>query len=189
MTLATILLIALALAVDAFAVAVAAGVSLCTVGARQTFRLSWHFGIFQAGMTILGWAAGLTVRAFIETVAPWIAFGLLATIGGRMVIEALRTTAEDKTASDPTSGRTLIFLSVATSIDALAVGISFALLGTPVWLPALLIGIVASVLTVAGLYLGCFAGSASRLGAKAEIAGGLVLIGIGVNILHQHGIF
>ncbi|MDH5298904.1 MAG: manganese efflux pump MntP family protein, partial [Desulfobulbaceae bacterium] len=90
---------------------------------------------------------------------------------------------------DPTRGRTLILLSVATSIDALAVGISFALLGISVWLPALIIGIVASMLTVAGLYLGCFAGSASRLGVKAEIAGGLVLIGIGINILHEHGIF
>ena len=189
MDILTILLIALALAVDAFAVAVATGVSLCTVGCRQTFRLSWHFGIFQAGMTILGWVAGLTVRSFIQTVAPWIAFALLAFVGGRMIVEAVRESTDEQTPSDPTRGRTLILLSVATSIDALAVGVSFALLGTPVWLPALIIGIVASVLTVAGLYLGCFAGSASRLGSRAEVLGGVVLIGIGINILRQHGIF
>ena len=189
MDILTILLIALALAVDAFAVAVAAGVSLCTVGPRQTFRLSWHFGLFQAGMTVLGWAAGLTVRAFTQTVAPWIAFGLLAVVGGRMIVEALGGDQEEKVVKDPTRGRTLVILSVATSIDALAVGVSFAILGSPVWLAALVIGIVASALTVAGLYLGCFAGSASRLGSRAEVLGGVVLIGIGINILRQHGIF
>ena len=185
----TIILIALALAVDAFAVAVAAGVSLCAVSIRQVFRLSWHFGLFQAGMTLLGWAAGLTVRAFTETVAPWLAFGLLIFVGGRMILEALRDQDEEKSTSDPTQGKTLLILSVATSIDALAVGISFAILNTPVWLPALIIGIVASLLTVIGLRLGCLVGASSNLGSRAEIAGGIVLIGIGLNILHQHAVF
>lgn len=189
MDIFTILLIAIALAVDAFAVAVAAGVSLCAVNLRQVFRLSWHFGLFQAGMTLLGWAAGLTVRAFTETVAPWLAFGLLLFVGGRMIIEALRDQDEEKSTPDPTQGKTLIILSVATSIDALAVGISFAILNTPVWLPALIIGIVASLLTVIGLRLGCLVGATSRLGSRAEIAGGIVLIGIGINILHQHSVF
>ena len=189
MDLLTILLIALALAVDAFAVAVAAGVSLCAVSLRQLFRLSWHFGIFQAGMTLLGWTAGLTVRHFTETVAPWLAFGLLGFVGGRMIIEALRPHDEEKSVADPTRGKTLLVLSVATSIDALAVGISFAILKTKVWLPALIIGVVASLLTVIGLRLGCLVGSASRLGNRAEICGGMVLIGIGLNILHQHGVF
>ncbi|MDH3393841.1 MAG: manganese efflux pump MntP family protein [Desulfobulbaceae bacterium] len=185
----TILLIALALAVDAFAVAVAAGVSLCAVSFRQLFRLSWHFGLFQAGMTLLGWGAGLTVRHFTETVAPWLAFVLLGFVGGRMIVEALREGDEEKTVEDPTRGKTLILLSVATSIDALAVGISFAILNAPVWFPALVIGIVASLLTIVGLRLGCLVGAASRLGARAEILGGIVLIGIGCNILHQHGVF
>ena len=189
MDILTILLIALALAVDAFAVAVAAGVSLCAVSFRQLFRLSWHFGIFQAGMTLLGWAAGLTVRNFTETVAPWLAFALLGFVGGRMIIEALHPPDQDKPVADPTTGKTLIILSLATSIDALAVGISFALLKAPVWFPALIIGVVASLLTISGLRLGCLVGAASRLGARAEIIGGLVLIGIGLNILHQHGIF
>lgn len=189
MDILTILLIALALAVDAFAVSVAAGVSLCAVSFRQIFRLSWHFGIFQAGMTLLGCAAGLTVRNFTETMAPWLAFALLGFVGGRMIIEALRSQGEEKSADDPTRGKTLILLSVATSIDALAVGISFALLKAPVWFPALVIGVVASLLTVAGLRLGCLVGATSRLGARAEILGGLVLIGIGLNILRQHAVF
>ncbi len=189
MDLLTIFLIALALAVDAFAVAVAAGVSLCAVSLRQIFRLSWHFGIFQAGMTLLGWAAGLTVRNFTATVAPWLAFALLGFVGGRMIIEALRPTDEEKSSADPTRGKTLLILSLATSIDALAVGISFAILKAPVWLPALIIGVVASALTIIGLRLGCLVGAASRLGARAEVFGGLVLIGIGLNILREHGIF
>lgn len=185
----TILLIAIALAVDAFAVAVAAGVSLCAVNFRQIFRLSWHFGLFQGGMTILGWVAGLSVRAFTQTVAPWLAFALLGFVGGRMVIEALRHNDEEKPTADPTTGKTLIILSVATSIDALAVGISFAILNTPVWFPAIIIGVVASLLTIIGLRLGCLVGASSRLGSRAEIFGGLVLIGIGLNILHQHSVF
>lgn len=140
-------------------------------------------------MTLLGWAAGLTVRHFTETVAPWLAFTLLAFVGGRMIIEALHPENEDKSLADPTKGKTLIILSLATSIDALAVGISFALLKTTVWLPALLIGVVASLLTIVGLRLGCMVGAASKLGSRAEILGGLVLIGIGGNILHQHGVF
>ena len=189
MDILTTLLIALALAVDAFAVAVAAGVSLCAVSFRQIFRLSWHFGIFQAGMTILGWMAGLAVRTFTEEVAPWLAFALLGFVGGRMIIEALRPAGEDSTASDPTQGKTLIILSVATSIDALAVGTSFAILKTPVWFPAFIIGIVAAILTIIGLRLGCLAGASSRLGSRAVILGGLVLIGIGLKILHEHAVF
>jgi len=189
MDIFTIFLIALALAVDAFAVAVAAGVSLCAVNFRQIFRLSWHFGFFQAGMTILGWVAGLTVRTFTETVAPWLAFILLGFVGGRMIIEALSDADPDNKSADPTQGKTLIVLSIATSIDALAVGISFAILNTPVWFAALIIGIVASILTIIGLKLGCLVGATSRLGSRAEIIGGLVLIGIGLNILHQHSIF
>ena len=189
MDILTILLIAIALAVDAFAVAVATGVSLCAVSFRQIFRLSWHFGIFQAGMTVLGWAAGLSVRNFTETVAPWLAFGLLGFVGGRMILEALREPDTTKSPADPTQGKTLVILSVATSIDALAVGISFALLNTPVWIPALVIGVVASLLTIAGLRLGCLVGANSRLGSRAEILGGLVLIGIGLNILHQLAVF
>jgi putative Mn2+ efflux pump MntP len=189
MGLAAIFAIAVALAVDAFAVALAAGVSLCQVSRRQLFRLSWHFGIFQAGMNILGWVGGLTVRASIEALDHWVAFCLLAFVGGKMIVEAVREEHEAGEATDPTRGRMLVTLSVATSIDSLAVGLSFAVLGISVWLPAAIIGIVAAVLTAVGLRLGCILGAASRLGARAEIAGGLVLLAIGVKILAEHGVF
>jgi len=189
MTLSTILLIALALAVDAFAVALAAGITLPWVGKRHTFRLAWHFGLFQAGMNILGWGAGLTVRSYIERFDHWLAFALLAIVGGRMIVEAVGLKEEGRAEKDPTRGRTLVLLSVATSIDSLAVGLSFAVLKISVWFPALVIGVVASVLTGIGLHLGRIVGSASRLGAKVEVAGGLVLIGIGLRLLHEHGVF
>lgn len=189
MSLTAILLIALALAVDAFAVALAAGVSLCNVSLRQTFRLAWHFGFFQAGMNILGWAGGFSVRTFIEQFDHWVAFGLLALVGGHMIYEALFDHGEEKNERDPTRGRRLILLSVATSIDSLAVGLSFAILNVSVWLPALIIGIVATVLTAMGLHLGCFVGAASKLGQRAEVAGGLVLIAIGAKILAEHNVF
>ncbi len=189
MDLLAILAIALALAVDAFAVAIAAGVSLCNVSFRQTFRLAWHFGFFQAGMNILGWAGGLTVRPLIERFDHWVAFGLLALVGGHMIYEALFDHDEERSERDPTRGRRLIILSVATSIDSLAVGLSFAVLRIPVWLPAFIIGIVAALLTAVGLRLGCFVGAASKLGQRAEVAGGLVLIAIGTKILLDHGVF
>lgn len=188
MKFVTILLIAAALAVDAFAVALAAGVTLCNVNSRQTFRLAWHFGFFQCGMNIIGWAAGLTVRSLIENIDHWIAFGLLAFVGIRMIVEAARG-GDEQRKNDPTRGKTLVLLSVATSIDALAVGLSFAVLNISIWFPALVIGVVATALTAFGLHLGCLVGSTSGLGARAEIAGGLVLVAIGVKILHEHSVF
>jgi putative Mn2+ efflux pump MntP len=189
MDLLTILLIALALAVDAFAVALASGVSLCQVSKRQTFRLSFHFGFFQAMMNIIGWGAGLTVRSLLESFAHWLAFALLALVAVKMIRDAIAGREEEAQKADPTRGYTLVMLSVATSIDSLAVGLSFSVLNVSIWLPAATIGIVATVLTIVGLRLGCLLGAASRIGARAEVAGGLILLGIGINILHQHGVF
>jgi putative Mn2+ efflux pump MntP len=190
MEFSTIFLIAVALAVDAFAVAIATGVCLPKVSFRHMFRLAWHFGLFQAGMNIIGWAAGLSVRAYIDRLDHWLAFGLLTFVGGRMIIEALETLDDkERCEKDPTRGRNLIMLSVATSIDALAVGLSFAMLKTAIWFPALIIGVVATAGTAIGIHLGHAVGSATRLGRRVEIAGGLVLIGIGLRILHEHGVF
>ena len=185
----TIILIALALAVDAFAVALASGVSLCQVSGRQTFRLAFHFGLFQAMMNIVGWAAGLTVRTLLESLDHWLAFGLLALVAAKMIKDAVAGREEEAEKIDPTKGYTLVVLSIATSIDSLAVGLSFSVLNVSIWLPAVIIGVVATLMTVMGLKLGCLLGSASRIGSRAEIAGGLVLLGIGFNILHQHGVF
>ena len=189
MDLLTIILIALALAVDAFAVAIAAGVSLCQVNSRQIFRLAFHFGLFQAMMNIIGWGAGLTVRTLLANIDHWLAFGLLALVAAKMIKDSLEGREEEAQKVDPTKGYTLIMLSVATSIDSLAVGLSFSVLNVSIWLPAIIIGLVATLLTVIGLKLGCLLGSASRIGSRAEIIGGLVLLGIGFNILHQHGVF
>ena len=189
MSLIEIIAVAVALAMDAFAVSVAAGVSLRRVSARQTFRLSWHFGLFQALMPIVGWAAGMTVQQYIEAVDHWIAFGLLLIIGGRMVIAGIRDEDEKLGDGEPTKGWTMVMLSVATSIDALAVGLSLAMLQVSVWIPALVIGLVAGAFTAGGIHLGGFVGRRLKLSRYAALAGGIVLLGIGANILREHGVF
>jgi manganese efflux pump family protein len=181
--------IAVALAMDAFAVAVAAGVTLRSVSFRQYFRLGWHFGLFQALMPIIGWAAGLTVRQAIEAYAHWIAVALLLFVAGGMLREAFRGGDPDCTFKDPTRGLTMVMLSVATSIDALAVGLSLSMIQVTIWTPALIIGLVAGLFTLAGMYLGKTIGCVPRLRRYAEILGALVLVAIGVNILFQHGVF
>ncbi len=180
-----LIIIALALAMDAFAVAVATGVSLKTVSPRQFFRLSWHFGLFQALMPIIGWTLGLTVRDYIERYDHWIAFVLLGYIGVNMIRESFSDAEENH--GDPTKGLTLVMLSVATSIDALAVGLSLSMLGISVWWPACVIGVVALVLTVAGLFFGKTVARARRISKYAEMIGGMVLISIGLRILWEHG--
>jgi putative Mn2+ efflux pump MntP len=189
MNTTSIFIIALALAVDAFAVALATGVTLPQVSRRHIFRLAWHFGLFQGGMSVIGWAGGITFRSLIESFDHWLAFILLFLVGARMIHEALGIAEAEKGPVDPTRGLSLVVLSIATSIDALAVGLSFAFLQTDILLPSLIIGVVASLLTALGLYLGKMVRHASRLGTAAEIGGGLVLIGIGIKILFDHGVF
>ena len=186
MSLMHIVAIAVALAMDAFAVAIATGVRLKRVSLRQFFRLAWHFGLFQAMMPVMGWAAGLTVRESIARYDHWIAFGLLAFVGINMIREAFRLEEDAREKRDPTRGLTLVMLSVATSIDALAVGLTLSMLQVAIWLPALVIGIVAGAFTVVGLHLGKAVGSAERLSPAAEVIGGAVLIGIGIHILYEH---
>jgi putative Mn2+ efflux pump MntP len=179
--------IAVALAMDAFAVSIAAGVTLKNVSFRQTFRLSWHFGLFQALMPIIGWSAGSTVRVYIEAYDHWIAFGLLSIIGLKMIREAFKADDTQKK-KDPTKGMMLVILSLATSIDALAVGLSLSMLNVGIWLPACIIGIVAGSFTIVGIQFGRRIGSAIKLGLYAEVFGGVVLIIIGFNILREHGV-
>jgi putative Mn2+ efflux pump MntP len=186
MDLLNIIALAIALAMDAFAVAIATGVRLKRVSLRQFFRLAWHFGLFQAMMPVMGWAAGLTVRARIERYDHWIAFGLLAFVGINMIREAFKMEEDARQKHDPTRGLTLVMLSVATSIDALAVGLTISMLKVSIWFPALVIGLVAGFFTVVGLQLGKSVGSAERLSPVAEVLGGVVLLGIGVKILIEH---
>ena len=184
MSFLELMAVAVALAMDAFAVAIAAGVALKVVTRRQTLRLAWHFGLFQAAMPVIGWFGGLLVRDYFLRFGHWIAFALLLYIGGHMLWEGLHHD-EDDVCQDPTVGSRLIMLSVATSIDALAVGFSLAMLGTSIWYPAGVIGVVALVFTAAGLHLGKLLGCQTHLGQYAEVLGGGVLMGIGGKILWQ----
>ncbi|HIP38536.1 MAG TPA: manganese efflux pump [Desulfocapsa sulfexigens] len=178
-----LLFIALALAMDAFAVALAAGAILHPVSKRQFFRLGFHFGLFQGFMPVLGWLAGRSIQSIISAYDHWIAFGLLAYVGGKMIHEAFAD-EEDTQKTDPTRGMTMVMLSIATSIDALAVGLSLAVVGITIWTPAVVIGITASILTVTGMVLG---GKVGQIwGKRVEIIGGMVLIGIGIKILVEH---
>ncbi|MGE4580099.1 MAG: manganese efflux pump MntP family protein [Desulfuromonadales bacterium] len=179
----TLIGIALALAMDAFAVALGAGLTLERLTGRHLFRLGFHFGLFQALMPILGWLAGLTVQQWITAYDHWLAFALLAFVGGKMIREAFHA-EEERDNRDPTRGMTLVMLSLATSIDALAVGLTLAMIGVSIWIPAAVIGIVAGALTVAGMFLGRRIGT--LWGPRVEILGGLILIGIGARILLEH---
>ncbi len=186
----TLLGIALALAVDAFAVAIAVGIDLKRVDFRQTFRLSWHFGLFQSLMPVIGWLLGHTVHSYIEAFDHGIAFGLLAYIGLNMIREALATEKGDGfKKADPTKGFSMVILSVATSIDAFAVGISLSMLNVSVVFPAVIIGIVALLLTMTGLHLGSRVASLSRISTLAEVIGGCVLWIIGLKILYEKDVF
>ncbi|MFQ5811164.1 MAG: manganese efflux pump MntP family protein, partial [Armatimonadota bacterium] len=175
--------IAIGLAMDAAAVSIAAGLTIRRLTGRHVFRLAWHFGLFQFMMPILGWLAGTTVATHIAAYDHWLAFGLLGFIGGKMLFEGLSGN-EEQNKSDPTRGLMLVTLSIATSIDALAVGLSIAFLQVSVWLPSIIIGLVAGALTTVGVVFG------SRLGKRwqrrAEIAGGCILILIGIRILISH---
>lgn len=192
----TLLAIAVALAMDAFAVAIAAGMQLRCVNFPQMARMACTFGFFQFAMPVVGWLLGASVHKYISAYDHWIAFVLLAFVGGRMLKESWdnrnATPEEDCAAcsTDPTRGRQLLILGVATSIDALAVGLSLALLGEPVLFPAAVIGVVCCILTAAGIHLGRMVCSmAGNWGNRANALGGFVLIAIGANILREHGVF
>lgn len=189
MSIWAVFAISLALAMDAFAVALASGVALKRVSGRQTFRLAWHFGLFQALMPIAGWSVGLTAHSAIEKVDHWLAFALLVFVSARMIIEAVKKNKGEVDKADPTKGGTMVMLSVATSIDALAVGLSLSFIRVSIWWPALVIGLFAGSFTIIGLHLGRFLSTGSRLGHFAELIGGAVLLGIGVKILYEHGVF
>ncbi len=181
MSFFSLLLIALGLGMDAFSVALAVGSLNRNIFPWTFVRLSTSFGMFQFGMPILGWAGGMTVAGLISNYGHWIAFVLLLGIGIKMVIDSLKGQESERFGPDPTSGLSLLFLSVATSVDAFAVGLSFALIDIPILYPSCIIGIAAFAMTSAGLFLGRRLGKA--LGRRAGILGGIILIGIGFKVL------
>jgi len=177
--------LAFALAMDAFAVSLGLGLNLVRASAIQTFRLASSFGLFQFFMPVIGWSAGTTIIGLIERFDHWVAFALLLGVGGKMIIESFRGAGTIKAKqSDPTKGVSLLVLSIATSLDSLAVGLSLAALRVAVVYPAVIIGVVAFVMTVVGMKLGPVLGKI--VGKRAELAGGLILIVIGIKILADH---
>lgn len=179
----SIVMIAVALAMDALAVAIVTGVSLA-VTRRRVFRLAFHFGLFQALMPTLGWLVGRPIQAYISAFDHWVAFGLLAIVGGRMIVGALSDDRSRREPVDTTRGWDLVMLSVATSIDALAVGLSLAMLSTSILVPAVTIGVITAAITAIGMLVGRRAGS--DWGPRIEVVGGAGLIVIGLRILAQH---
>ena len=180
----SLILVAVALAMDAFAVSVASSFVLNPPTKRQIFRMSFHFGLFQAIMPIIGWAGGNAVYDYIAPIDHWIAFGLLCFVGVHMIYESGADPQQRTVTQDPTKGWILVFLSIATSIDALAVGLSLAMIGNPIVFPAVVTGIVAAAFSVGGMLLGRTIGQ--RWSHHVEIAGGLLLIAIGIKILVEH---
>ncbi len=176
--------IAVALAADAFAVAVVTGLSLEVLTKRHLFRLSFHFGLFQALMLTTGWLIGHALYALVAAVAHWVAFALLVLVGGNIIRQAFHPADETRAALDPTSGWHLVFLSVATSIDALAVGLSLAMIGVSITVSASVVGFVAAALTLLGMPLGNRA--SAMWGKRIEVFGGLILIAIGCMSLWDH---
>jgi putative Mn2+ efflux pump MntP len=178
----TILLIAIGLAMDAFAVSMAHGMTIQNRRVATGLAMAGSFGAFQAFMPILGWLAGLSFIELISGFDHWLAFGLLAFIGGRMIYSARANRKEEK--ETKLTAPVLLILSVATSIDALAVGLSFSLLRVSITTPVIAIGVVTFLLSLAGFSFG------NKLGKffkhKVQIIGGIVLIAIGIKILLEH---
>jgi putative Mn2+ efflux pump MntP len=183
MDLLTVFIIAVGLGVDAFSVAIGIGAANVKKSWSPVLRLASAFGAFQFIMPIIGWLAGLTIVNIIAGYAYCVAFALLVYVGSKMIWEAFQK-EKDEEKVDKTTGMPLLLLSIATSIDALAVGFSFSLLKTPIILPAIIIGVVCFAMTVIGMYFG--KGLAKLFGKKVEIFGGVVLIAIGVKILIDH---
>lgn len=185
MGLIEIILIGIGLAMDAFAVSIGKGLSVSKASPKQALCVGLWFGGFQALMPLLGYLLGANFAEFVSSIDHWIAFVLLALIGGNMIREALSGDEEDVDASF--SVKAMLPLAIATSIDALAVGVSMAFVGVDIVFAITLIGIETFAISIAGLYIGNFFGS--RYKKRAEIFGGIVLIGIGIKVLIEHLFF
>ncbi len=184
MGLLSIILVAFSLSADCFAVAISSGVTGRIFSRLQVLRVAFAFGFFQFLMPLLGWLAGRTIVNIISAYDHWLAFILLAIVGGRMLWESFHAGETGSKTADITRLVVLFTLAVATSIDALSVGLSFAFLEINIMMASLLIGIVAFIVTVSGFFLGSRV--SGLFGRRAKLVGGLILIGIGLRILLSH---
>lgn len=183
MTIATDTLIGVGVSADAVAVALCSGFLIKHLKFNKALKIALFFGGFQALMTLLGWFMSLGIQSLIENLDHWVAFALLGGIGGKMIYEAM-TEDESCERFDPTNNHTLMVLAIATSLDALAVGISFGALQTDISKSTSIIGSITFFLSLIAVFIGHKFGN--FLGRKIEILGGLVLIGIGFKILFDH---
>ena len=183
MTLVTIIIIALGLSMDAFAVSIVSGAAYKQLKIKHALRIALFFGGFQAIMPLIGYLAGLSIKTYIISYDHWVAFGLLSAVGGKMVYESFKIRSAEENL-DPSNILILLVLSVATSIDALAIGITLSFLRVSLVTAVGIIGLVTFVLSYLGVFIG------KRFGHffenKIEAIGGLILIGLGVKILFEH---
>ncbi len=182
--LLTIIVIAIGLAMDAFAVSIAAGGACKDMKIRHGIRMAIFFGAFQAVMPLVGWLAGLGLKDMIADYDHWVAFGLLAAVGGKMIFESFKLNPKGSTPANPANITTLLILSVATSIDALAVGVTLAVIIENIFIAVAMIGIITFALSYAGYRIGQKMGHFFE--KKIEILGGVILIAIGIKILITH---
>ncbi len=181
----SILILAIGLSMDSLAVSIASGMSMKTMRETEALKISVFFAFFQGTMPVAGWYIGSSFSKYITVFDHWIAFVMLLFLGGKMIVEGVRN-SDDCQGIDPTKTSTLIGLSVATSIDALAVGVSIALLKHEILFPAVIIGVVTLVFSLIGLYAGKILGKLVK--QWVTIAGGVVLVFIGTKILIEHTI-
>ena len=179
-------LIGVGLSMDAFAVSICKGLAMEKVNKKQAFIIGLYFGGFQALMPLIGWFLGIRFQQYITSIDHWIAFVLLVFIGGKMIVEAVRDPDVEEIGKKdpPLDHKEMFLLAVATSIDALAVGITFAFLDTPIVEAPVIIGLTTFFLSILGVVVGNFFGT--RYKKKAEIVGGIILVAIGVKILIEH---
>jgi len=175
-----IIVIAVGLAMDAAAVSLAAAASGFAKDGRAVFRLAFHFGLFQFIMPVIGWFLGVGFVSYLKAFDHWIAFGLLVFVGGRMILSGMDS-SENPLKTDPSRGMTMVMLSIATSIDALAIGLSLAMLEVNIWYPSVIIGIITGCLSLLAIGIGKRLGV--LFGKRMEIVGGLILVFIGSRIL------
>lgn len=188
MNLLSIFFIAVGLAMDAFAVSIASGVSIKNLRIRHILVIAFAFGFFQGVMPIIGWFAGMGFRDMIGSVDHWVAFGLLLFVGLKMIYESFAIDTEAKETDTALNASRLLLLSIATSIDALAVGLTFSCIQVEIVTPALIIALVTFVLSTAGVVIGDKIGHLFE--GKIELVGGMILIAIGLKILFDHlGLF
>ena len=183
MDLLTIILIAIGLSFDTFAVSISSGLILKKIDFFSATKIAVTLAVFQAAMPVIGWLAGSGIKNYAENFDHWIAFGILALLGAKMIYESFNTDPEDRS-FNPLDIKVMIGMAIATSIDALIVGFSFALLNYRIFISVGIIGFVTYVVAMLGMLFGKKIGT--KMGRRMEVLGGVMLILIGLKILIEH---